>query len=274
MSLGLVVHLGHGGAACPAPLGEARVLHVVHTSGIQDAKFAFCGCFKTCVDDNNTYLQLFRARLFPATHQRPRTVVTFACLNDAHLLGNQGKLTASDYYLTLVRLSDNTDLNPPKVSFSVKLRPRNDPDTSYQRKFEEFARVLRLWRHLKLLKRAGVVFVSGGVTSAPAGTCALNCLACPDTTYDEDDIDAVALVREDPIVEELVLTGTGNASPNPTATQDNPRDDGHRDQRDQPGDTRTTPPDTAHDRPRNARLRRFVLVTDDWIAAEIDLQSC
>ncbi|KLO05066.1 hypothetical protein SCHPADRAFT_794115, partial [Schizopora paradoxa] len=179
MSLGLLVHLGHGGAPCPAPNGESRILHVVHNTGVQDAKFVFCGCSKTCVDDNKPYLQLFRARLFPATHKKPRTVVSFACLNDAHLLGNQGKLTASDYYLTLVRLSDNTDLDPPR------------------RKFEEFARALRLWRHLKLLKRAGVVFINGGVESAPPGVCALKCLACPDSTYDEDDIDAMIPMPEE-----------------------------------------------------------------------------
>lgn len=41
-------------------------------------------------------------------------------------------------------------------------------------------RVCRLWRHLKLLKRAGIGFSSGGIKCATFGSCALECPACPD----------------------------------------------------------------------------------------------
>lgn len=40
-------------------------------------------------------------------------------------------------------------------------------------------RVCRLWRHLKLLKRAGVGLSPDGVASAKPGSCAIACPACP-----------------------------------------------------------------------------------------------
>lgn len=40
-------------------------------------------------------------------------------------------------------------------------------------------RVCRLWRHLKLLKRAGIGLRVEGVASAEPGSCAIECPACP-----------------------------------------------------------------------------------------------
>lgn len=40
-------------------------------------------------------------------------------------------------------------------------------------------RVCRLWRHLKLLKRAGVCLSPEGVDGALPGSCAVDCPACP-----------------------------------------------------------------------------------------------
>lgn len=40
-------------------------------------------------------------------------------------------------------------------------------------------RVCRLWRHLKLLKRAGISLGTDGVVNAKAGSCAIECPACP-----------------------------------------------------------------------------------------------
>lgn len=42
-------------------------------------------------------------------------------------------------------------------------------------------RVSRLWRHVKLMKRAGVGLSPGGVKAASLGSCALECPACPDS---------------------------------------------------------------------------------------------
>lgn len=40
-------------------------------------------------------------------------------------------------------------------------------------------RVCRLWRHLKLLKRAGLHLTGKDVQLAPSGSCAIECPACP-----------------------------------------------------------------------------------------------
>lgn len=40
-------------------------------------------------------------------------------------------------------------------------------------------RVCRLWRHLKLLKRAGLGLHPEGIASARPGSCAVECPACP-----------------------------------------------------------------------------------------------
>lgn len=40
-------------------------------------------------------------------------------------------------------------------------------------------RVARLWRHLKLLKRAGIGHDPAGVAAAKDGSCAVECPACP-----------------------------------------------------------------------------------------------
>lgn len=48
-----------------------------------------------------------------------------------------------------------------------------------QKRYEEFMRVCRVWRHIKLLKRAGQGLSGKGVKSAPFGSCALECPACP-----------------------------------------------------------------------------------------------
>lgn len=57
-----------------------------------------------------------RLRWFPASPQRPATVVTFKCLDLFHKITVQGKLTGYDYYQSLIHLTDNTDINPPRVS--------------------------------------------------------------------------------------------------------------------------------------------------------------
>ncbi len=40
-------------------------------------------------------------------------------------------------------------------------------------------RVIRLWQHQQILKRAGVAFLPGGISSAKLGSCAVLCPACP-----------------------------------------------------------------------------------------------
>ncbi|KLO06045.1 hypothetical protein SCHPADRAFT_806026, partial [Schizopora paradoxa] len=160
--LGFVLHLGHNGEPCPMPEGGKRMLHVLHCTGLHDVRVVFCGCHHEGLrfDDDSNMNQLLRARLFPATPGRVQSAVTFDCLNEFHILTTQGKLTAMDYYETLVRLTDNTGVDPPK------------------KKYDEFLRCSRLWRHLTMMKRAAV-FLTGGVDACEPGSCAVPCYACP-----------------------------------------------------------------------------------------------
>lgn len=93
-------------------------MHIIHNTGIHNVKIVFCGCHNDALestDDSLEYRQLLRHRLFPVTHAKPHTAVSFSCLNDFHLLTTQGKLTGQDYYETLLHLTDNAGIDPPRV---------------------------------------------------------------------------------------------------------------------------------------------------------------
>ncbi len=40
-------------------------------------------------------------------------------------------------------------------------------------------RMIRLWKHLHLLKRGAIGMLPGGVNAAQLGSCAVDCPACP-----------------------------------------------------------------------------------------------
>lgn len=111
----MVVSLVHPGETCEVTEGEPRVITVISSTGAHHVGVQFCKCMRAG-DATTAAKQLLRARWFPATPTRPRTAVTFECLNLFHLLTLQGKLTGFDFYQTLVRLTDNTNVDPPKVS--------------------------------------------------------------------------------------------------------------------------------------------------------------
>lgn len=64
----------------------------------------YCNC--TSVEQQN--IQLLRSRLFPATTVYPQTAATFELLHQFQLLSFMSKVSAFEYYQTLVRLTDNT----------------------------------------------------------------------------------------------------------------------------------------------------------------------
>ncbi|GBE89394.1 hypothetical protein SCP_1600550 [Sparassis crispa] len=67
----------------------------------------------------------------------PRTAFTFDYLNTFHLLTLQGKLNLYDYYKAILRKMDNTGLEKQVY------------------RWNEVSMVVRQWRHLKSIKRAG-----------------------------------------------------------------------------------------------------------------------
>lgn len=112
--LGLRVQLGHRpGEIC---LYSERCADddfcIIDVNGIHDISIDFCGCGASVQQHT---LQLLRARLFPATVIAPKTAVTHACLEAFELLSYESKTTAFEYYRTLTRMTDNTQINSPKV---------------------------------------------------------------------------------------------------------------------------------------------------------------
>lgn len=179
--LGLIVDLGHGGKACPNknPLHAPSRLVVIASNGIHRISANWCSCSQSIGKASEKMIQLMRLRWFPASPQRPATVVSFECLELFHKITVQGKLTGYNFYQSLMHLTDNTDINPPRVRDRLSCLLLAHSNISLQRRYEEFMRVCRLWRHLKLLKRSGVCLSPGGINEAGPGCCAITCPACP-----------------------------------------------------------------------------------------------
>ncbi len=108
----------------------------------------------------------------------PKTAVTFRCLKQCDILMTQGKITGQDYYETLARLTDNSGVDPPTVSIRYHILFVSNM-FHVQSKYEEFMRVVRLWQHLKILKRAAIAYRPGGLAVAVEGCAAVRCPACP-----------------------------------------------------------------------------------------------
>ncbi|TDL13355.1 hypothetical protein BD410DRAFT_699418, partial [Rickenella mellea] len=134
--LGLRVQLGHVNSTCPCPRKGNVDFTIIHTNGVHSVAVDFCGC-----EDQNPgsmRQQLLRRRWFPGTVTEPQTCCTFACLKQFHTLTLQSKVSGYDYYRALECLADNTGINPP-------------PE-----RLKTFMRIVRQWRHLRMLKRAGI----------------------------------------------------------------------------------------------------------------------
>ncbi|THU85769.1 hypothetical protein K435DRAFT_822325 [Dendrothele bispora CBS 962.96] len=107
-------------------------------------------------------IHLLRRRWYPATHLDPHTCATFDLLNHFHIMTLQGKVNVYDYYNGLEKLRNNGGLHKDKDQY------------------EAFCRMIRQWRHLKMLKRAG----RGNdglrpVEKTTTGELAIECPACP-----------------------------------------------------------------------------------------------
>ncbi|KAG1870583.1 hypothetical protein DFJ58DRAFT_852169 [Suillus subalutaceus] len=95
--------------------------------------------FCGCETAQTHTIQLLRTAWFPATTTDPRY----------------------EFYHAVARLSDNTGLHSQKDCY------------------EAFMPIVRKWRHLKMLKRAGRGYDSAGVEGTGHGECAVICPACP-----------------------------------------------------------------------------------------------
>ncbi|KAI0054472.1 hypothetical protein BV25DRAFT_1817015, partial [Artomyces pyxidatus] len=160
IDLGLVVQLGHPpGIACAYRSAPRKEFTVLHTNGIHKVRLYFCGC--GACEGVPQWKQLRRFGWWPATPLEPQTAATCQVLKQFHLLSLQGKVTAYDYYRTLVLLTDNTGL----VAFPDRL--------------SSFMNIIRQYRHIQMVKRGGRGHALEGISGARPGECAVLCPACP-----------------------------------------------------------------------------------------------
>jgi len=155
--LGQVIQLNHTGSVCPNPVAAHTSFLVLDTTGIHHVKINYCGCSR----QRPNYQQLMRRGLFPSTLVAPRTAATFSLLRLLHLISLTSKAAVYDFYRALERMTDNTNILPPKNRYKALMQMLNE------------------WRQLKRLKRAGRGHAIDGVKGTSQGELAIKCPSCP-----------------------------------------------------------------------------------------------
>lgn len=157
--LGLRVQLGHNiGKSClllSHAFNDNFVL--IDTLGIHPVAVDFCGCSKA----QSHTKQILRVGWFPVTTTDLRTAAMFSVLWQFHIPSFESKVSAYEFYHSLVCLTDNTGL--------LKRKDR----------YEAFMHMVHEYRHLKMLKRAGRGHNPSGILATSQGECAVLCPACP-----------------------------------------------------------------------------------------------
>ncbi len=151
--MGFIFQLGHNGGQCIFPARVPSTITVLHTNGVHQVCYQYCGCDVS--DSENKWRQLMRNGWYPATILQPATCATFECLDTFRLLRVIATVNARDYVTFLERTTD-----PLGTSWV--------PD-----RYKCFGRMARQWSYLMHLRRAGVGHADGGIESATAGVVAI-----------------------------------------------------------------------------------------------------
>ncbi|KAI0058288.1 hypothetical protein BV25DRAFT_1810998, partial [Artomyces pyxidatus] len=170
--LGICVQLGHPpGITCAYRFSPRKSFTVLHTNGIHKVDLYFCGCSGV-----EQWTQLRRFGWWPATPLEPQTAATSQVLKQFHLLSLQGKVTGFNYYRALELQTDNTGL-------------LHLPD-----RLSSFMNIIRQYRHIQMMKRAGRGHAIDGIGGTQPGECAVLCPACPQPglNLSDDWVDAPA----------------------------------------------------------------------------------
>ncbi|KAI0259635.1 hypothetical protein BC834DRAFT_905195 [Gloeopeniophorella convolvens] len=157
--IGLRIQLGHDGLPCPIPEPKPGPLTVVDLNGIQDISVDYCGCGR--IGASRPFVQLLRHAWWPATTERPRTVITFRLLKHFQALNVISKVNLYDYYRSLEVLVDPTGTKKAKW------------------RYKECSRVIREYRNTRLAKRSGRAHDPTGVGGTEQGECCVDCPMCP-----------------------------------------------------------------------------------------------
>lgn len=175
--IGLRVQLGHPlGDPCVNPKSApGDAFTVIDINGIHEVGLDFCECHQ--MEDHTR--QLLQARWYPATVSSPQTAATFNVLESFQLLTFESKASVFEYLNSLSRRTDNTGIKDRPVSILIHSTPSVCTDTFTKDRYEDFLLMVREWRNLKMLKRAGRGHDPGGAAGTKEGECAIICPACP-----------------------------------------------------------------------------------------------
>jgi hypothetical protein len=85
---------------------------VVNSHTVDEVGLDYCSCSWSKPHP----IQLLRMHLYPATGTNPRSAATFAALDRFNLMSLESKCSAYEFYNSLARETDNTGLEPSRVS--------------------------------------------------------------------------------------------------------------------------------------------------------------
>ncbi|KAF8208998.1 hypothetical protein K438DRAFT_1573084 [Mycena galopus ATCC 62051] len=156
--LGLVIQLGHPhGYSCPTPHAAHKDFVVIDITGIHNVRVQFCEC-----DGRVKHRQqLMRVHWWPATVKDPQTCTTFAVVRLFQIMNCLGKVPAYDFMRSLELLTNNDGLTPPP------------------NRRRSFRHIIRQYRMMLMMKRAGRGHSESGISGTAQGELALRCQACP-----------------------------------------------------------------------------------------------
>jgi hypothetical protein len=106
--LGLHLFIGHlSPGVCSSSRSASSSFTIIHTNGLHRVRLHLC----TCPGAPDTWAQLMRTQLWPATVTKPQTAATFNVLRQFEKLNKFGHITATDYYRALAHMTDATGLS-------------------------------------------------------------------------------------------------------------------------------------------------------------------
>jgi len=156
-AIGQKVQLNHAGGFCENPVSCHSSLAVLHTNGIHEISFQYCGCSRALPH----HIQLLRRQFYPASQLVVKTCASFELLDFLHYLALTTKASTYDFYRALEKVTNNSGVGVPKV------------------KYRSLFRMVMQWRHLRLLKWAGRAHDPAGVNATKPGELAVRCPSCP-----------------------------------------------------------------------------------------------
>ena len=171
--LGLVVQIGHDNMLCYCPERGHTDFLVIDVNGIHPVSVNFCGCEQRMSHRQ----QLLRCAWYPSTVHNPKTACTRRVLDHFLRLTWSSKVSVYEYYHMLERLTDNTGINLLMVCTIVHQFVCHS--STSQSWYKAFLHMVRQFRHIKLLKRAGRANEQDGIRTTKPGGLAVVCPACP-----------------------------------------------------------------------------------------------